>query len=476
MSEFNIKTSKTKRAVSALKGEARSVASVYNTVDDVGRNLGFRITSSARIQQRLRETLEDISDERSGLDNMGSALDKIIDTYRQTETRVADHGAGRKTIGFGAYASDKMGPLLWALPAVGALSPGAAVFSVLQLFRHWWTDDGISHWGLEADGWKMVDKSYGSEIDIAKFKDEDDNYIWGVGEKLKDFNKKHKPSLFKDKDGQVEGGRGKFIYEKGKGWKSVQTQADKDEFDELTEDQIFDGVDVTIAKVGVSKEDSFWRTPEDAALGDKDGSHLSGEIRVGNVDREAYAYIGPLSAGVSAGASVSVLHMEGEAQLGNDTLGIYGQVEVDALKAGLKGDASIGLYDKDGNFSPNVHAGVEAEAILAEASLKGGVKIAGTDIGVKGGVNVGFGAHADVGFKDGKFTADLGASLGVGLSLKVDIDVSGTVDAVCDTAKSVLDGIGTAAESAGKAIGDLGNAVGKGISDIGKGIGSLFGW
>lgn len=474
MSEFNIKTAKTKRAVSALKGEARSVAAVYNTVDDVRQNLGFRITSSARIQQRLRETLEDISDEKNGLGYMSSALDKIIDTYRQTETRVADHAAGRKTIGFGAYVSDEVGPLLWALPVAGAFKPGVSAFSILQLFRHWWTDDGISHWGLEADGWKMTDKSYSSKIDIAKFKDKDGNYIWGVGEKLKDFNKAHKPSLFKDRDGQVEGGRGKYIYEKGKGWKSVQTKEDKDEFDELTEDQIFDGVDVTIAKLGVSKEEFLWRKGD--VKGDEDGSHLSGEIRVGNFDREANVYIGALSAGASAGVSVSVLHMEGEAQLGTDTLGIYGQGEVDALKAGLQGDASIGLYDKDGNFSPNLHAGVEAEAILVEASLKGGVKIAGTDIGVKGGVNVGFGAHADVGFKNGKFTADLGASLGVGLSLKIDVDVSGTVDAVCDTAKSVFDGIGTAAENAGKAIGDFGNAVGKGIGDFGKGIGSLFGW
>lgn len=43
MGEFNIKTSKEKSAISALKSDARSVAALYNTVSSVNRNLGIKI-------------------------------------------------------------------------------------------------------------------------------------------------------------------------------------------------------------------------------------------------------------------------------------------------------------------------------------------------------------------------------------------------------------------------------------------------
>lgn len=54
----------------------------------------------------------------------------------------------------------------------------------------------------------------------------------------------------------------------------------------------------------------------------------------------------------------------------------------------------------------------------------------GTDIGVSGAVKVGIGAHAEVGYTDGKFKVDVGAALGVGVDIGFEVDISGTVDAV----------------------------------------------
>jgi hypothetical protein len=88
-----------------------------------------------------------------------------------------------------------------------------------------------------------------------------------------------------------------------------------------------------------------------------------------------------------------------------------------------------------------VKVGASAEAIAGEISGKVGAKVLGTDVGVSGSLNYGVGAHANIGFSDGKLSLDVGATLGVGASVKLDIDVSGTVNAVCDGAKAAWKGV-----------------------------------
>lgn len=478
MSEFNIKTKETAVATTALKGVARSVADIYSDVSNAKRNLGFSFLSSSGIQKNLNGLLSDLTKEKNELGSMSTALDSIIQTYSKADKKAAYLNQVGAVIGIGATVGGKIEKIKWDIPIMPVIIPGlgtVSAVSALQLFRNWWNDESVSHWGIEQSGWSTKDKSYTGGIDISKWKNKDGKYISKLGKKISDFNKKHQRQLiWKDKVGQVKGGAGKYIYDPQKGgWRSVRTKADDKEFNELTDRSVYQGVDVTLAKFGIEKKNQIWRTPEDAIIGNKDGSHLSGEVRVGTFDRDAYAYIGAFGVGASAGVSVSLLHAEGEAQAGNEYLGIYGKGEVDILKAKLSGDASLG-FDKNGKFT--AHAGAKAEGILAEGSVQGGVKVLGTDVGVKAGVNVGIGAHADFGIKDGKITVDLGASLGVGLSLKIDVDVSGTIDTVCDVAKSVMDKAGDIAQGAGEVIGNIGKGIGDGIGKIGKGIGKLFGW
>ena len=70
-----------------------------------------------------------------------------------------------------------------------------------------------------------------------------------------------------------------------------------------------------------------------------------------------------------------------------------------------------------------------------------GVNVLGGEVGVSGSVSVGVGAHADVGYKDGVFKFDIGASTGLGVSVGSEVDIGGMVDSVCDAAESAWNGL-----------------------------------
>lgn len=144
------------------------------------------------------------------------------------------------------------------------------------------------------------------------------------------------------------------------------------------------------------------------------------------------------SPGVNAevGASASVLEGKAEGRLGlgkdKNALGVYGDAEIKALTAEAK--AKVAVNRKE------VFAGASAEADLAKASAHGGVSVLGTDVGVSGSVKVGVGAHANVGYTDGKVKVDVGAALGVGVDVGFEVDVGGTVKGISKGIKAVCKG------------------------------------
>ena len=193
------------------------------------------------------------------------------------------------------------------------------------------------------------------------------------------------------------------------------------------------------------------------AEGSVDGKFLTGEAHAsaaaglyvyeadknGNVKRI-------FSPGVSAevGASVAVVQVEAEGRIGlgedKNMLGVYGDVEAKALTAEAKAEVSINKNE--------IFAGASAEADLAKVSASGGVSVLGTDIGVNGSLKVGIGAHAEVGYTDGKIKVDIGAAVGVGFDLGFEVDVSGTIDAVCDIATSAWEGVSNTVSAAADAV------------------------
>jgi hypothetical protein len=189
--------------------------------------------------------------------------------------------------------------------------------------------------------------------------------------------------------------------------------------------------------------------------GSKDwGDWGSGDIAIGKA--EAYAgwsaglYVlnadgtKKFSPGVKAecGASITAMEVNYKNQvLGDENLGVNVGAKVVAGQASLKGEAVAQLYNEDGRLDMQLDAGVSAEAIAGKLEGSAAVNVLGGSVGVTGSVSYGIGAHANVGYKDGVFKFDIGATLGVGASIGAEIDVGGMVNTVVDGASAVWDGI-----------------------------------
>ena len=286
---------------------------------------------------------------------------------------------------------------------------------------------------------------------------------------------KNKKKLAEHEASKIDGFGGSKIYNEKTGkWEDAPKEdKDKNRKGKLVDAKLW-GVDATAStalyKNGISDENEY-------------GSY-SFNAEVLKATATASAYVGTLGLGASVGASITALHLEGEGKLGDDNLGAYVKGEVDVGKVEAKADVKLGL-DKDGKF--NAKVGASAEAIAGEASIKGGVNIAGADVGVKASVNYGIGVKANFGIEGGVIKADLGATLGVGASVSLEIDVSKPIQAVAGAAKSAAEyvggaindagkAVGDAVSTAGKVIGDIGSGVGKAASEVGKFVGNLFKW
>ncbi len=228
---------------------------------------------------------------------------------------------------------------------------------------------------------------------------------------------------------------------------------------------------------------------------DYEGERMQAHASLGKAEAYAnaawgfYAYNSDgkriFSPGVSAevGASVSVFEADVSGQiLGDEMAGVSGSAKVAAGKVSAKGGVHIGAIDGNGRPEANVELSVEAVLVEAEASVK--ADILGGGVGIKGGVNVGVGAHAEFGIKDGVIKADLGVSLGLGASVEIELDVGGVIDtavenidkigetaseaidAVADTAEAVWDKGVDIANDAADAIGDAAKSIGKGAKDL----------
>lgn len=150
------------------------------------------------------------------------------------------------------------------------------------------------------------------------------------------------------------------------------------------------------------------------------------------------------SPGVNAevGASVTAFEAGWENQLlGDENFGLNADAKVTVGKAEAKADATAQIFGSDGKLDAQLGASAKAEAIAAEVEGSAGINVLGGEVGVKGSVNVGIGAHADVGYRDGVVKVDIGASLGVGASVALEVDVGGMVDTITDTATAAWEGV-----------------------------------
>lgn len=196
--------------------------------------------------------------------------------------------------------------------------------------------------------------------------------------------------------------------------------------------------DMTLASVGTSVTGALWEAGGEGSYGIASGSY---NVAAGQAEASASAYAGLLGVGAQVGAGVTAFTASAQGSLGNEYYNVHGSAEVNVGHVGAEAAVNVGLVDENGNFNPQLGGSFSAEALLAEAGATVGGTIAGTEINATGSVNIGVGAHADVGMNDGVLSLDIGASVGVGVSVSLEIDFSGTVNAVADFASNAWSGI-----------------------------------
>lgn len=179
------------------------------------------------------------------------------------------------------------------------------------------------------------------------------------------------------------------------------------------------------------------------------------------------------SPGVKAevGASVTAFEASYEQQLlGDENLGLNADAKVTAGKASAQAEAVAQVFGEDGKLDVQVAASASAELIGGELEGSVGVNVLGGEVGVKGSVNYGIGAHADVGYKDGVVKCDIGASVGLGVSVGFEVDVGGMVDTVSDAAESAMEDFADAAEDFKDAAEDFKEGMEDAAKEVQKGF------
>lgn len=469
MADISVKCSGLRSAADDLNECASLLANASQDVENVINTLHLSTNSLNSIKRSLRAQKTSITNEKYKCTRMAAVARQSASLYENTENKVAGHSrVGKITIediisnirnsviNDGNYQIDpktrkEIEKLLKFIniinfPAISTIP------SVSIIEKIWGKRKREVHFTSEEID--LIEKFSSRRTNTNNSNNTTNNSQNGGNttqrttwrdkvKKIKDFNDNHKKEQFvtieKDSNGNV-----------------VRKTLTDDEAEKVKDSSM--NRDITIASVGDSASVSAWekRTPSSENSG-----LLSGEAGVSafNANASYNAYAGLYSykedgtrvftpgIGAEIGAGVSAFTADAKGQIGNEYFNIHGSANLTLLEANAKASADVGLMDANGNLNPRISAGVSAEANLAKVEGTVGGTIGGTQINATGGLVVGAGAHANVGYKDGKITVDVGASLGIGASVKLDIDASKTIDTIAKNADKIADGVSKAANS-----------------------------
>lgn len=405
MGEFDIKLSRIRSIINSEDVLEDQIRNVQNDVDHIKGNLRFKIAGSNNIRRRLQRIVNELNDESRDMRMLQKALNNTADLYETAEKRICEAVKDGK-ISFdeniGQYFNN-IGDSLNAVFLTPIVGPAAG----------------------------LIDFITEGELKIKDF---------GIlGDKGDEYADKINDKLFKDKRHELEN---KGYYKDGE-WHDVNTDDEKEsqKFDDSQLNKV-----AQIAGVEIKAEASLFSGG--ASIQDEYGS-LSGSYDVLKAEAYINAYAGIYSVGPDGekhfapgiggeiGASATAFTASGTAMLGDEMLGAYINGEVNVGHVGATAGGDIGFLGADGSFNPQANIHAEVEAIAAEATAAVGVNLLGTDVSGHVGVNVGVGAHADIGLHDGVLSFDVGASLGVGVSVDLEIDFGGTAELVWDAVSDV---------------------------------------
>ena len=106
--------------------------------------------------------------------------------------------------------------------------------------------------------------------------------------------------------------------------------------------------------------------------------------------------------------------------VGYEDFNLHGSGTIAAGEVKAKADFTAGIVN--GQPTMVVEGGAELNAFSVGGSA--GVSIDGVDVNVYGGLKVGLGAKARMGYQDGKFSANLDVTAGLGFEVGFEVDVA----------------------------------------------------
>ena len=417
MAKILIEPAKAKPALGQQDSLENTLKRLSQDVDNIRSGLRYKIAGKENIAQRLRDVVGQIDKECQSTRAMRSGLAELITRYEQFESENQDRVVATNAsiqhqdgidngIDWSSIITQIIPP--WLLNPLVPWTHPSAIFPLIGpllplLFPNITAEEAAKLTNLKIEPAK--DKIEVSLKDIMHKDTEGSKYFY-------DFNT-HKLTKVDPKDKQA-----------------------LEEFNKHNQEF---PIDVKLLGIGGAGSISALEA-EGALRGDFGG--LEGSASFSKLSGDASVYVSALGIGATIGASYSLFSAEGKGYIGNEDLQAYVKGSVDVGKVEARASANVGLIDGEGKFNPSVYAGGSIEAIAGEISGSIGGKALGADVAVEGSLNVGIGAHADLGYHDGKLSVDIGASFGVGASVKLDIDVSGTIDAIGEGVGQVAETIG----------------------------------
>lgn len=431
MENFSVKLSGLSQRIEEEKNIITGLAALESDIMSVRSSLSFQIKNKENITNVLKKLAGDVDGYASDMKKMRSALSGVRSEYEKTERRIC------------GYFNDHPISAQDVWDAFTTMGEGLCVSAVNPVLGFGWLVNEI----LKDEEWEK--------------KSEWGNYEHTLWDK---WDEKKKNNLL---DEHYEWKDGKLVEKE----KEDSSDDKKEKTDAQKKKEILESI--TIWSGSVEKVGSLLHFGKDGDVETDWGSYTySADV----MKAEASAGLDVTMGGIEAevGVALTAFTAQTAAQLGSDDFNLHGSGQVTVGKVESKVQAGIGYLDEDGNFDPKLYAKASAEAIAWEASGEVGVNIGGVEGNVKGSVNFGVGAHVDVGFDDGKFSLDVGASLGIGGSVKLELDVGGLVDKGIDFVQDV----GGAAADAYNAAADFVGGVADHVTDFADDVGNTIsnGW
>ncbi len=387
MAQFSVKTKQARAQAADELRMVRELESMEASVRSISSNLGFKVASKANIRARLNQAANRIDEHQRSMSRMHSALTDILDDYDKTEQRL--------------LGDSKLKEMQIKNAAGSSYSGDISEESLIEKYI----------------------KPLLTEIDGGEYQE----YIFNRLDSIKEFIAK----VYQGDMSQL--GALLTIPELVKG--DIKAF---DDFVDNIKDTIVEktGFDVKAETSGALYENEL--SCENGSLGVSVSAYeayASAEGGLFTKDDDGNLVLNP-HVEAEVGASYTLLSVAGQYGIGNEMLGADVSGHITAGQVSGKVQAEAAMMDEDGNFNPHAKLDASAEAILVDASAQAGVTVLGTDIEAEASVNIGVGAHASVEIGDGVLECDIGASLGIGVSLSFSIDFGGTIDAVQEGCKS----------------------------------------